>query len=194
MKTYFSVFSFALSVAWVWAPVSAGDDPADPVAVTFFMNKLDSLLNSTSEGRMELKDILPHTRRNMKRDDHPKRGGGTSALSVQDVDRNRELKKGKQGKGPNGCCEFLSKASDLDLKCYDIVRKAEIVIISEEALDCVDDLPAKSRDLSELLDKYEAASFQFQTFVDAALDGAFDNVDEDCFDVTPLTFTFACNV
>jgi hypothetical protein len=43
-----------------------------------------------------------------------------------------------------------------------------------------------------LADQYEDASDAYINYIEAALDGEFDNVVSSCFDTTPSTFTFAC--
>jgi len=112
---------------------------------------------------------------------------------------------------PLSCCEFLSTLSKLDAHCYEIVREAELVDISmDPSYNCANDVIGKrtkkrkgggSRTtptttgrhrMAQLADNYEDASWTYNDYLLDAVEGLFDEVGSECFDITPTTFTFAC--
>ena len=111
---------------------------------------------------------------------------------------------------PLSCCEFLSTLSRLDARCYQIVREAEIVDISlDPSYNCANDVTGGKRTkkkggggaegtsaatnrMSQLANKYEDASWDYNDYLLDAVEGLFDEVGSECFDITPTTFTFAC--
>jgi hypothetical protein len=88
------------------------------------------------------------------------------------------------------CCKFLRRLSILDFKCFTILRRAELVAITENELACDQDEAGES--VPALADRYERFSNRYIGLIDTALAGGFANVDESCLAFTPSTFTFAC--
>ena len=188
-----------LGAVFALSPISANSD-----AIRRLLNKIESFKDHSWIGA-ELQDVAAARRRSLRLDDTTSTysgvrkgggGGGTRQLKKGKFEKN-----GKSVKDPESCCDFLATLSARDMSCFNIVRKAEIVNISQdETYDCAEDLDkakkAKKNSDDNLLpllaDQYEDASEEYIDFIEAALDGEFDNVVSSCFDSTPSTFTFAC--
>jgi hypothetical protein len=194
MKTATAVL--VLGTCFALTPTSASSD-----AIRRLLNKLEGFKDHSWIGA-ELQDVVAVRRRSLQRAEKTtstyggvrKRGtGGTRQLK-----KGKAEKKGKSDGDPESCCDFLAELSARDVSCFNIVRRAEIVSISEDdAFDCVADLEMAKKGseddlMSRLADQYEDASDSYINFIDAALAGEFDNVESSCFDTTPSTFTFAC--
>jgi len=124
-----------------------------------------------------------------------KKSKGKSDKSSGSTSSKGSKRSRRRSRGPESCCDFLATLSRLDLECFNVVRQAEIAFISEEEpLDCAEDLSSRRTNdiLSDLADDYEDAADDYDAYIDAALDGDFDNVRTSCFSTTPSTFTFAC--